>query len=589
MAVLAAISYVVVAVGATLGWSVAFFCAVAASYLADAALVHSRVPELLVRWQAPVTFRFLVRELALVILVVRAGVTMPADAHRQVGPHLVLLLVGLVLVHGVAATVGQLLDRVCVQRRAVIRSVNLVVAGGPAGGSSVAGPDPGGWVDDGAAGRRSVLHWDVASFAAVALVLPGAPFAGADWPLVAAIVVVAAGAAATAVSRVRSARRERSLGSVAERNAMTLAALDAIAPEVVVYFSSEPTSTYALNVWLETINRLERSTVIFLREPGHLRHLGPTRLPIVVAPDAAVVARLHRSAMVLALYPTSVVNNDDMRRLVGMRHVLIGHGDSDKAVTFSPLHRGFDETWVAGPAARDRYLRHDVGVRANQIRLVGRPPLAHIRPRSAAPQPPYTVLYAPTWEGNFEESDYSSVATMGVAIAAAVLGCAVPMRLLVKPHPATGRRDPRARRARAELQGMVTAAGAPHALVPAAPAALYDAFNSCDLLIADISSVIPDFLASGKPYLVTNPRRFDPDTLARDVPSAAGGFQVEPGLDGFERDLVASLTADPYAAPRAELAEYFLGPPVSDPIQHFVDLVSAAVDQQATRRAAARR
>ncbi|GAA2867842.1 hypothetical protein GCM10020220_066530 [Nonomuraea rubra] len=33
---------------------------------------------------------------------------------------------------------------------------------------------------------------------------------------------------------------------------------------------------------------------------------------------------------------------------------------------------------------------------------------------------------------------------------------------------------------------------------------LYDCFNDCDLLISDISSVVADFLASEKPYAVTN-------------------------------------------------------------------------------------
>ena len=51
-----------------------------------------------------------------------------------------------------------------------------------------------------------------------------------------------------------------------------------------------------------------------------------------------------------------------------------------------------------------------------------------------APSPRRTVLYAPTWEGDADYNDYTSVDTLGASIVRAVL--AVPdVRLVYKPHP----------------------------------------------------------------------------------------------------------------------------------------------------------
>jgi hypothetical protein len=196
-----------------------------------------------------------------------------------------------------------------------------------------------------------------------------------------------------------------------------LKALRAYAPEVVVYFSGPPTTTYQLNVWLETIDRISRPTLIIIRERQHLEELLPTTRPIVVLPRAQDVEDFQLASMRVALYPTTVIRNNHMIRLPGIRHIFINHGDGDKAVTYSPLHRVFDEIWVAGQAAVDRYLTRGEGVRTDQLVKVGRPQLGYIRRGTGrVPGALVTVLYAPTWEGNFVGVDYSSVAPMGVPL-----------------------------------------------------------------------------------------------------------------------------------------------------------------------------
>lgn len=350
-------------------------------------------------------------------------------------------------------------------------------------------------------------------------------------------------------------------------------ALTRLAPEVVVYFSSPDSGTYALRVWLDTIRRFTNPVLIVLREAHHLEQLDLAGLPVVVLPQAADVEAAQVPSMRVVLYPTNVVKNNHMIRLPGLRHAFIGHGDSDKAGSFSPVTRVYDEIWVAGEAGRDRYVTAGEGVRPEQVRLVSRPQTAGLvrRPVGAGPVP--TVLYAPTWEGFYDESDYCSVASPGLEAVRAMVASG-RVRVLFKPHPASGDRREDVLAALAGIEALV--AGAPHARVPDGPEALYDAMNEADLLISDVSSVLSDWLACGRPYLVTNPQRLPAEELHSRFPTTRGGAVLAPGQDVLPLVDVA-VGADPMAGAREELSRYLLGPHRQDPMQDFVDEVAAFV------------
>jgi hypothetical protein len=275
-----------------------------------------------------------------------------------------------------------------------------------------------------------------------------------------------------------------------------------------------------------------------------------------------------------------------MVRIPGPMHCFIGHGDSDKVGSFSPLNRMYDEIWVAGRAAIDRYAAVDEGIDLAAIRAVGRPQLADIRRARTreAGDDRLVVLYAPTWEGFFDEADYSSVAAMGEKIARGVIESGAA--LLFKPHPLTGHRIPEAGRARRAIEELVTRTGNGSRVVENQPDALYGAFNEADVLISDISSVITDFLASRKPYLVTN-RRDVPDAEFRALfPSAGASELLGSDVAVLPRALAEAAGADPRRASRDALAEYLLGAEV-DPMQAFLAEVDGFVERSAARAAIA--
>ena len=94
------------------------------------------------------------------------------------------------------------------------------------------------------------------------------------------------------------------------------------------------------------------------------------------------------STVRVALYAANVGKNIHMLRVPTMKHVFIGHGDSDKLASVNPFSKVYDEVWTAGRAGRDRYAIADVGVRDDDIVEVGRPQLAPIQNRQDAPPAP---------------------------------------------------------------------------------------------------------------------------------------------------------------------------------------------------------
>jgi hypothetical protein len=372
-----------------------------------------------------------------------------------------------------------------------------------------------------------------------------------------------------------------------------LAAWTVFAPELVIHFGGPDSSTHVVNVWTPSLAALPRRCAVIVRERVHLDRVEAHGLPVVYLPGNTDVERFATASIGVALYPTNIVKNNHLLRIPGILDVFVGHGDSDKAGSASPISRIYDEVWVAGAAGRDRYRRARVGVRDDQIREIGRPQLADIARGSsgmaASESAParaggdlFTVLYAPTWEGFYAAWSYSSVASMGTAMIAALL--AIPgVRVVYKPHPATGSQDPSYARADARLREQIRSAGGPHQVLTGV-AGLYTAFNRADLLISDVSSVVTDFLFSRKPYVVTNPHDLDDDEFRAEYPSAAAAALLSPATIDRLTDIVADARgADSLRTQRETVAAYLLGPDRADPLSGFAAAVDAALAAQAAR------
>lgn len=371
-------------------------------------------------------------------------------------------------------------------------------------------------------------------------------------------------------------------------------------PEVVLYFSGTPDAMYQINTWLPVMEQLGHPVLIVLRERENLQALAPTKLPVVCIPGASDLMDFRLPTVRVAFYVAHVGKNIHLLREPRMKHVFIGHGESDKVASVNPATKVFDEVWVAGRASRERWAAAKVGVRDDAIVEVGRPQLGEIRlreDRSSADM--LSVLYAPTWEGWTSDPFTCSLTTMGPSLVGWLLK-RPNTRVIYRPHPFTGSVLPAARRANAQVIGLLekhaefgrlprrggsvtesewSAVAGKHIVSTSEDSSLYDCFNHADILIGDISSVVPDFVASGKPYLVPNPAGRDHAELRRDHASLRAAYILDPRSADWSQLLQGAITDDPLRQAREQLRLDLLGPYYPDAVEPWRTALSDLIDR----------
>ncbi|WP_326612263.1 hypothetical protein OIE62_14960 [Streptomyces scopuliridis] len=613
-----------------------FFAAAAAvSYLADTYL-HQRGSYLvnrLAKVRAGLSIRFLIRQMLLVLLVARSG--LGEDRIFYVTVVAVLMFYGLQAPHGAIVTLLRLRRRLPV----VTRNIDL-------GAIRIPNAPPR-WLLSRSA--EKMLHLDIFAMVGVIITLQTRDnlygFAGLGLS-----VLLAVGYIVALLPYLRPSR----LVPNAEK---VLKAVDGwladYRPTVMLYFSGSKESAYQVNMWLETMGQLDGRPLIVLRERAIAQQLGPTAVPVLCVPGGVHLMNLDLSMVRVALYAANVGKNIHMLRVPTMKHVFIGHGDSDKLASVNPFSKAYDEVWTAGRAGRDRYALADVGVRDEDIVEVGRPQLAPIEPASGSTKNPIpTVLYAPTWEGWDDSPGNTSLLLAGENIVKRLLKAERPVRVLYKPHPFTGTRSAKAKAVHERIIALVEKAAAEratdarwaqdaaglreeqsaartelarigarltelsggadasrdeaeesrdskadparqaeltrlrrewngaywrsfgwweHRVISGSEPALYDCFNESDAMVSDISSVVSDYIASGKPYAVTDSAELGAEEFKRQNTAVRAAVILSNSAKELDQLLaaVADPSADPLAEARHELKRYLLGPDEPTSIEQF--------------------
>ncbi|WP_200303237.1 hypothetical protein [Streptomyces adelaidensis] len=225
-------------------------------------------------------------------------------------------------------------------------------------------------------------------------------------------------------------------------------------PTTAMYFSGGTTSAYQANMWLSTLSQLDKPLIV-LRERFMVQKIDATDVPVICFPKVSTMFSLENSTLKMMLHPANAAKTSQVLRIPTVKHAFINHGESDKLSSCNPYAKAYDEVWVAGPAARERYALAEVGVEDKDIVEVGRPQLAPIRPYAGPPTGTYTtVLYAPTWEGWDGNPGNTSVVLAGENVVRELLADD-KVRLLYKPHPMTGSVDPRAGAANERIKAMI--------------------------------------------------------------------------------------------------------------------------------------
>lgn len=366
-----------------------------------------------------------------------------------------------------------------------------------------------------------------------------------------------------------------------------------ISVSVLAYFADDPTRVYQLIQWLpvlEILDQREPVALVLRQEESAAVLRERTHLPILVAPSFPELTDLYASlddAAVVLYCNNSMLNFQsllDHRKL----HVHVNHGESDKQSMASNNAKAYDRVFVAGEAAVQRYLGTLLEFDAERLVRVGRPQL-DLQPAALLPDAGRrrTVLYAPTWEGDADYNDYTSVDTLGPSIVRAAL--ALPaVRVVYKPHPkVVTSQTPAVREAHRLIVSLLREAAV------RTPAAGHQAIlsgdilavmPSCDAMITDVSSVGLDwlYLRTDKPLFVTDRHR-DADRLRAEVPVSrcADVLDVVDDCDVEHLALLfaARLEHDEHHLSRVAMRHhYFDDLQVGDSTARFLEAVGDLVD-----------
>jgi len=282
---------------------------------------------------------------------------------------------------------------------------------------------------------------------------------------------------------------------------------------VAVYFADTRVNLYQIRQWIAPLVALnERHPVaIVTRTPGAtLSLLDEAPLPVAYCRTVTELEAFAEAQPIrLVLYVNQNMRNFQMMRYGRMWHVFVNHGESDKMYMVSNQHKAYDYAFVAGDAAIERLSRRlwDFDP-AEKLIPIGRPQADHFAGEVPYPRDGRTVvLYAPTWEGDRPAASYGSIASHGEALAAAVLASPAH-RLVYRPHPRSGvvSRDYRAAHLRiVEAIARANAADpAAHHVYDDGPALGWQLADA-DVAVTDISAMVYDRLATGRPIVVARP------------------------------------------------------------------------------------
>lgn len=355
-------------------------------------------------------------------------------------------------------------------------------------------------------------------------------------------------------------------------------ALQDFGPRFYVYFSGEAEGDYQIRMWLPYLEQLGLPFAVLSRQPKLLpRAAGLTAAPVVLCERLAALDAVMVPSVRAVFYVNTHHQCVDGVRYLDRTHVHLNHGDSDKPSSYHPMIAMFDQVFVAGQAAIDRFARHDVVVPDEKFVVVGRPQVSEVVPVNVDPLADRaTVLYAPTWRGGVRDMTFSSL-DHGEQIVRALLDQGV--RVAFRPHPFSLREKGSARKIAAidALLANAASPAAPHRTSEqTARETITETFNRSDALVTDVSSVASDYLQSAKPFAVADlanvgGQRADPDAFP--VLRAAYLLDLAEPIDLV---LASMLEDDPRAAARAELRTYYLGD-APDSALHFIGCAARAV------------
>lgn len=268
-----------------------------------------------------------------------------------------------------------------------------------------------------------------------------------------------------------------------------------------------------LSQWIPFFEQSNESYVVLVRNMDLYKWVRQIYdfVAVVYAKNPTDVEQLlNNLAFVKGIYYLSNTGNMiHTLRFNAYQHIFLGHGDSDKTASAHKFFRVYDEIWVAGQAHIDRFKHAGFETRHLNFIKIGRPMLANVLKQN---EMEWTsrhiprILYLPTWEGVYEEGNYSSV-RLSVAMLTEVYR-RFGLSMTAKFHPTTGSRDKMLSNINELVGGELFKIGA-DLTVADKLTPVGGLITNANIYICDISAVVSECIAGNAPLFVYIPKDKD--------------------------------------------------------------------------------
>jgi len=208
-------------------------------------------------------------------------------------------------------------------------------------------------------------------------------------------------------------------------------------------------------------------------------------------------------------HPSNTGRNLHILMYNNLTHIFIGHGDSDKTASAHKYFRVYDENWVAGEAHIDRFRNEGFDFRGLKQVKVGRPNLKETLLISQTPwqnrfSGNLNLLYLSTWEGVYEEQNYTSVYFMDNFFEE-ISKKDIFNLINIKLHPWVGKRDKKLLSTNQKLENILSNGNTAYKLYDKTTP-VEELIKQSNIFICDISAVISESLAANAPIFVYIPK-----------------------------------------------------------------------------------
>lgn len=311
--------------------------------------------------------------------------------------------------------------------------------------------------------------------------------------------------------------------------------------------------------WIPYFSRSEENFLILVRNIDLFNWVRDnySYLTVVYAKGAVDVDNiLKKLGFVRAIYYLSNTGNliHTLRYNV-YKHIFLGHGDSEKAASAHKFFRVYDEIWVAGQAHIDRFKNADFDASHIKFIKIGRPMSKHVVKGALNYQQVPRILYLPTWEGVYEENNYSSLRLSATMLQALSTTFNLPME--IKFHPVSGSRDKMLSNVSKDVTELLSEVNA-NFFIADKLTPVDKLISSNSIYICDISAVVSECLATACPLFVYIPVDKEIITSQSDMPYDEYAYTFS-NIEELCQQMQALLSGqDPKKEQRLRARDYFI-------------------------------